>query len=107
MSIWRGCEPNRLERPSPPHFNRPGVPYLILLMVPFPWRLMSAIHPERTSVAAHVELALILVRSAKSEPFVEPQGGIGLYHPERDRPAGFRCFFDQAFDCPRPNATSS
>src|SRR4029077_13905756 len=47
------------------------------------------------------------MRSAKHEPIVEPQGGIGLYHPERDRPAGSRCLFDQAFDYLRPNAAPS
>src|SRR5215831_17577749 len=58
-------------------------------------------------VVPHVELALVLMRSAKPEPFVEPQSGIGLYHSESERLAGPRRFFDQAFDHFGANALPS
>jgi hypothetical protein len=61
---------------------------------PPPHRRVLDFDPGVDSVAPHVELALILVRCVKPEPFVEPQSGIDLDHPKRDRSAGSRCFFD-------------
>src|SRR5882757_5708329 len=49
-----------------------------------------------SGIASHVELALIIVRDSKSEPFVETQRRVGLDHAERDGPAGLRGLTDQA-----------
>src|SRR5262245_6379916 len=62
---------------------------------------------RHSPVAPHVELALVLVRGAKPESLVEPQGGICLHHPEGHRPAGVRCLLDQAFDHLRADALPS
>src|SRR5215472_18410995 len=55
----------------------------------------------------HVELALVLIRCAKPQSFVKPQGGICLYHPQSERSAVSRCLFDQAFDYLSANALAS
>ena len=52
-------------------------------------------------------LDFVAARTSKTEPFVKPQSGIGLYHSESERLAGPCRFFDQAFDHFGANALPS